>query len=218
MSEGRQDTGGGAALPAAAAAIAAGYTFTGPALDLGALLWEGTAHPGARVALPLSVLNRHGLVAGATGTGKTKTLQIVAEQLSAQGVPVFLADVKGDLSGIAAPGAGGDRVRQRAADVGQQWRATGFPAEFYALGGLGSGIPVRASETNGCSVTTLIPAGTGSNGDLTVSISYSGVGVEGPYSRTQTHHLYRSDFKPGCNKLAVEFGCGALAVCVYPVP
>ncbi|RKH18909.1 hypothetical protein D7Y13_12405 [Corallococcus praedator] len=82
----------------------------------------------------------------------------------------------------------------------------------------GEGIPVKASAETACSVTTLIPPGTGSNGDLTVSISYSGVGVNGPYSRTQTQSMYRSDFKPGCNKLAVEFGCGALAVCVYPVP
>ncbi|WP_374701499.1 helicase HerA-like domain-containing protein [Streptomyces maremycinicus] len=94
------------------------------------------------------MLNRHGLVAGATGTGKTKTLQLIAEQLSAQGVPVFLADVKGDLSGLSEPGAANDRVRGRAAEVGQNWTATGFPAEFYALGGLGHGIPLRATVTS----------------------------------------------------------------------
>ncbi|MFF9170699.1 helicase HerA-like domain-containing protein [Streptomyces sp. NPDC014776] len=130
------------------ARIAAGYAFTGPALDLGALLWDGACRPDAPVRIPLSVLNRHGLVAGATGTGKTKTLQLIAEQLSAQGVPVFLADIKGDLSGIAAPGLAGDKVRSRAAEVRQQWTATGFPAEFYALGGQGHGIPVRATVTS----------------------------------------------------------------------
>ncbi|MEU3843928.1 helicase HerA-like domain-containing protein [Streptomyces sp. NPDC028635] len=135
-------------LPAEAAGIAAGYAFNGPALDLGALLWDGNCLPEAPVRIPLPVLNRHGLVAGATGTGKTKTLQLIAEQLSAQGVPVFLADVKGDLSGIAAPGLAGDKVRSRAAEVRQEWTPTGFPAEFYALGGQGHGIPVRATVTS----------------------------------------------------------------------
>ncbi|MFF9085640.1 helicase HerA-like domain-containing protein [Streptomyces sp. NPDC014991] len=136
------------ALPAEARGIASGYAFTGPALDLGALLWDGRCHAGAPVRVPLSVLNRHGLVAGATGTGKTKTLQLIAEQLSARGVPVFLADIKGDLSGIARPGHDDDRVRGRAAEVGQDWTGAGFPAEFLALGGLGHGIPVRATVTS----------------------------------------------------------------------
>ncbi|MFC7637321.1 MULTISPECIES: helicase HerA-like domain-containing protein [Streptomyces] len=87
------------------------------------------------------------MVAGATGTGKTRTLQLIAEQLSAQGVPVFLADVKGDLSGVAEPGTANDRVRSRAAEVHQQWTPTGFPAEFHALGGAGHGIPLRATVT-----------------------------------------------------------------------
>ncbi|MFI5637592.1 helicase HerA-like domain-containing protein [Streptomyces goshikiensis] len=127
--------------------IAAGYAFTGPALDLGALLWDGACRPDLQIRIPLSMLNRHGLVAGATGTGKTKTLQLVAEQLSANGVPVFLADIKGDVSGISAPGAANEKVTGRAADVAQEWEATGFPCEFYALGGIGTGIPVRATVT-----------------------------------------------------------------------
>ncbi|MGW1873061.1 helicase HerA-like domain-containing protein [Streptomyces sp. NPDC001975] len=135
-------------LPPAAAAIASGYAFAGQALDLGALLWDGRCRPDAPIRIPLPVLNRHGLVAGATGTGKTKTLQLIAEQLSAQGVPVFLADVKGDLSGIARPGRRDERVLGRAGEVGQAWAATGFPAEFLALGGLGHGIPVRATITS----------------------------------------------------------------------
>ncbi|MEU1617277.1 helicase HerA-like domain-containing protein [Streptomyces sp. NPDC005722] len=135
-------------LPGAARAIAEGYAFTGPALELGALLWEDRVLPGAPVRVPLAVLNRHGLVAGATGTGKTKTLQLVAEQLSAHGVPVFLADVKGDVSGISAPGVPGDRVVRRVAEVGQDWTPAGCPAEFYALGGTGRGIPLRATVTS----------------------------------------------------------------------
>ncbi|RAJ73779.1 helicase HerA-like domain-containing protein [Streptomyces sp. cg28] len=139
---------GAPALPAEALEIAAGYAFTGPALDLGALLWDGQCHPDAQVRIPLPMLNRHGLVAGATGTGKTKTLQLIAEQLAAQGVPVFLADIKGDVSGISAPGEDGEKVRERAGQVGQEWRATGFPCEFYALGGIGTGIPLRATVTS----------------------------------------------------------------------
>ncbi|KJK54495.1 helicase HerA-like domain-containing protein [Streptomyces sp. NRRL F-4428] len=130
-----------------AARIAAGYAFTGPALDLGALLWDGTCLPDRQIRIPLSMLNRHGLVAGATGTGKTKTLQLIAEQLSANGVPVFLADVKGDVSGITAPGTPGERVGERARQVAQNWEPTGFPGEFYSLGGIGPGIPVRSTVT-----------------------------------------------------------------------
>ncbi|MFE1555591.1 helicase HerA-like domain-containing protein [Streptomyces sp. NPDC058734] len=128
-------------------AIAAGYAFTGPALDLGALLWDGKCLPGRQIRIPLSMLNRHGLVAGATGTGKTKTLQLIAEQLSANGVPVFLADIKGDVSGISVPGAANERTAARAGEVAQEWEATGYPAEFYSLGGIGPGIPVRATVT-----------------------------------------------------------------------
>ena len=94
--------------PALITQIREGYAFEGPALHFGAAVVEDEAHPDAPVRIPLSMMNRHGLVAGATGTGKTKTLQLMAEQLIEQGVPVFLADIKGDLSGIASPGEGND--------------------------------------------------------------------------------------------------------------
>jgi len=128
--------------------VTEGYAFDGPALDLGALVVGDDALPAAQVRIPLSVLNRHGPVAGATGTGKTKTLQLMAEQLSAQGVPVFVADVKGDLSGLAVPGEPNDKVTSRAADVGQTWTPTGNPVELFALGGKGIGVPVRATVTS----------------------------------------------------------------------
>jgi DNA helicase HerA-like ATPase len=119
----------------AAADIAKAYASDGPAVDLGAVVIEGAAVPDAQVRLPLAMMNRHGLVAGATGTGKTKTLQLIAEQLSAAGVPVLLADVKGDLSGIAAPGQASDRSTKRAADVGAtNWAPAGVPVEFLTLG------------------------------------------------------------------------------------
>jgi DNA helicase HerA-like ATPase len=136
------------ALPREALEIASGYAFAGPALDLGSLIWDGHCLPDVQIRVPLPMLNRHGLVAGATGTGKTKTLQLIAEQLSAQGVPVLLADVKGDLSGISAPGVSNDRIRSRSAEVHQEWTPAGFPVEFYALGGMGHGVPLRATVTS----------------------------------------------------------------------
>ncbi|TQJ49180.1 hypothetical protein FBY26_0854 [Phycicoccus sp. SLBN-51] len=128
--------------------IRAGYAVEGGALILGAAVVDGHAHPDAPVRLPLSSLNRHGLVAGATGTGKTKTLQLMAEQLSGQGVPVFLADIKGDLSGMATAGQANEKLTARAQDVGQVWQPTAYPTEFLSLGGQGTGIPVRATITS----------------------------------------------------------------------
>ena len=127
--------------------IAAGYAMEGKALELGALVMGGKAHPEARIRMPLSMMNRHGLIAGATGTGKTKTMQLMAEQLSAAGVPVFLADIKGDVSGMAAPGEDSERTRQRATDTGTDWSPEGFPVEFLNLGGLGTGAACRATVT-----------------------------------------------------------------------
>ena len=96
----------------------AGYGFSGQSITLGGALQGGAVLPEPKIRIPLAMMNRHGLVAGATGTGKTKTLQLLTEQLSAAGVPVFVADIKGDLSGLAMPGEPSDRVNQRATDVG----------------------------------------------------------------------------------------------------
>ncbi|MEE1622357.1 helicase HerA-like domain-containing protein [Zafaria sp. J156] len=122
-----------------------GYVFEGPSMGLGAAVVDGAVHPEAQVRLPLGMMNRHGLVAGATGTGKTITLQVMAEQLSENGVPVFLADVKGDLTGLSTPGAGGEKLLARTAGVGMDWSPADFPVEYYALGGDGTGVPVRAT-------------------------------------------------------------------------
>src|SRR4249919_4057056 len=95
---------------AVAAAVAPGYQFEGPALELGGLMLDETQLSDVHIRIPLGMLNRHGLVAGATGTGKTKTLQLLAEQLSTAGVPVFAADIKGDLSGLSVAGAENPKV------------------------------------------------------------------------------------------------------------
>ncbi len=132
-------------LPASAIdAIRAGYTFDAPALEMGALV-NGEALPDVPIRIPIAMVNRHGLVAGATGTGKTKTLQVLAEQLSAAGVPVFAADIKGDLSGIASPGEPNDKLLARTRGLGQDWAPAASPTEYFTLGGLGTGIPIRAS-------------------------------------------------------------------------
>lgn len=127
------------------AAISSGYKFEGETIDLGVAVADGTAHPDIKVSLPLSMMNRHGLIAGATGTGKTKTLQGFAEQLSAKGVPVFLADIKGDLSGLVAAGESSDKLKARTDTLGQTWAPTAYPAEFFTLGGDGTGVPIRAT-------------------------------------------------------------------------
>jgi DNA helicase HerA-like ATPase len=127
------------------ASVRSGYAFEGRVVEIGALVVDDVAVPSAPVRIPLGMLNRHGLVAGATGTGKTKTLQVLAEQVSAHGVPVFAADVKGDLSGIASPGVPSERLAERCAGIGQDWRPRAAPTEFLSLGGLGAGVPVRAS-------------------------------------------------------------------------
>ncbi|WP_157002303.1 helicase HerA-like domain-containing protein [Agromyces laixinhei] len=124
--------------------IRSGYALQGAALEIGALV-NGEALPDVPVRIPLAMTNRHGLVAGATGTGKTRTLQVLAEQLSAAGVAVFAADIKGDLSGIATPGEGSEKLLARTAGIGQEWTPASFPTEFYSLGGVGRGVPIRAT-------------------------------------------------------------------------
>ncbi|MDT0200497.1 helicase HerA-like domain-containing protein [Nocardioides sp. AE5] len=131
-----------------AEAVRSGYEFDGDALELGGLLVNETDAPGVPIRIPLGMLNRHGLVAGATGTGKTVTLQLLAEQLSSNGVPVFAADIKGDLSGISVAAEGGAKIDARAEKVGQEWQGRGFPVEYYAIGGEGIGIPLRVTMSS----------------------------------------------------------------------
>jgi hypothetical protein len=129
-------------------AVREGYAFEGPCIELGALVTDDGPRADAQVRVPLSMVNRHGLVAGATGTGKTKTLQVMAEQLSRMGVPVFAADIKGDLSGLASPGEPGEKIAARADGIGQHWEPTAYPVELLRLGDAGIGVPVRASVTS----------------------------------------------------------------------
>ncbi|TQK20357.1 hypothetical protein FBY40_2887 [Microbacterium sp. SLBN-154] len=126
------------------AAIARGYTFDEAGLHLGALV-NGEAVTTAQVRIPFGMLNRHGLVAGATGTGKTRTLQLLAEQIAAGGVPVFAADIKGDLSGVATPGEPSEKLLARTRAIGQDWQPAASATEYFCLGGIGTGVPIRAT-------------------------------------------------------------------------
>ena len=110
-----------------------GYTFKGKSITLGGAMLNGEVMKNSLVNIPLKMMNRHGLIAGATGSGKTKTLQILAEQLSAQKVPVLLMDVKGDLSGIAAPSPGHPKIDERHDKIGIPFTPGTSPVEFLSL-------------------------------------------------------------------------------------
>ena len=113
--------------------IIEGYTTKGDSITLGAAMLEGETLTNALVKIPLKTLNRHGLIAGATGTGKTKTLQILAENLSEKGIPVLLMDMKGDLSGIAQPSPGHPKIDERHEKIGIPFDAKKFPVEILTI-------------------------------------------------------------------------------------
>src|SRR5690606_2781110 len=121
-----------------------GYTTKGEFINLGAAMLEGETAKEAYVKIPLKTLNRHGLIAGATGTGKTKTLQIIAENLSEKGIPVLLMDIKGDLSGIAQPGDDNAKIQERHAAIGFPYEPKEFPAEILSLSDQ-EGVRLRAT-------------------------------------------------------------------------
>lgn len=124
--------------------ITSGYTTKGDAIILGSAMLNNEVQKNAYVKIPLKTLNRHGLIAGATGTGKTKTLQVFAENLSEKGIPVLLMDVKGDLSGIAEPGTVNSKIEERHAEIGLPYEAKRFPAEIFSLSEQ-DGIRLRAT-------------------------------------------------------------------------
>ncbi|CAZ96731.1 helicase HerA-like domain-containing protein [Zobellia galactanivorans] len=124
--------------------IEAGYTTKGDSIILGAAMLDGEAITDAHVKIPLKTLNRHGLIAGATGTGKTKTLQVLAENLSEKGIPVLLMDLKGDLSGLAQPSPGHPKIDERHAKIGLPFEPKAFPVEILSLSKQ-DGVKLRAT-------------------------------------------------------------------------
>lgn len=121
-----------------------GYSFKGESVQIGCAMIDGEVISEAKISLPLKTLNRHGLIAGATGTGKTKTLQVISEALSDQGIPVMLMDIKGDLSGIAAPGAENGKITERYAKLNLTYTPSAYPVELLSLSGK-DGVRLRAT-------------------------------------------------------------------------
>ncbi|HBU76715.1 MAG TPA: ATPase, partial [Muricauda sp.] len=121
-----------------------GYAMKGDYITVGAGMLDGETLTNAFVKVPLKTMNRHGLIAGATGTGKTKTLQVLAENLSDKGIPVLLMDLKGDLSGIAQPSPGHPKIDERQEKIGLPFEAKGFPVEILSLSEQG-GVRLRAT-------------------------------------------------------------------------
>lgn len=124
--------------------IQSSYNFSGDSFLLGSAIFNDDQETGCQINIPLKTLNRHGLIAGATGTGKTKTLQVIAESLSMAGVPVLVMDFKGDLSGIAAPGTLNAAIEKRSAAIGMKWEPAGFRSELLSISGE-PGVRVRAT-------------------------------------------------------------------------
>ncbi|HUX96185.1 MAG TPA: helicase HerA-like domain-containing protein [Bacteroidales bacterium] len=121
-----------------------GYACKGDFITLGCGMVDGVVATGSNVIIPLRTMNRHGLIAGATGTGKTKTLQVISEQLSEKGVPVLLMDVKGDLSGIAMPGEAKPFILERHSKLSLPFVPKGYPAELLSLSSQ-DGVKLRAT-------------------------------------------------------------------------
>ena len=120
------------------------YQFQGPFITLGAAVLTGEVIPDLKIGLPLKMMNRHGLIAGATGTGKTKSLQVMAEQLSLQGVSCLLLDIKGDLSGIAIEGTENPKINERHTAIQLNWQAHSNPVELLSISGQ-QGVRMRAT-------------------------------------------------------------------------
>lgn len=113
--------------------IQTSFSFSGKSILIGGAVFEGKVISGLNVRLPLSTVNRHGLVAGATGTGKTKSIQRLAESLSEQGVNVLLMDVKGDISGISKPGTENPKIKERMDLIGTPWSPSEYPTELMTI-------------------------------------------------------------------------------------
>ena len=154
--------------------ISKSYTTPLPSIYLGAGLYQGEIVPEAKVNLPLRMMNRHGLVTGATGSGKTRTLQLIAEQLSAAGVPVFMPDMKGDLSGMAKEGTVNDKINERAKALGVQFTPSGFPVELYSLSGkLGAQMRATVTEFGPVLLSKILELNEVQSGVLAVVFKYA---------------------------------------------
>ena len=155
-------------------AISQSYAPKGSYIYLGAGILENEILASAKVTLPLKMMTRHGLVTGATGSGKTRTLQLLAEQLSAQGIPVFIPDMKGDLSGIGKEGAVNDRLQDRAKALAMEFKPSNYPIELYSLSGqLGSQMRATVTEFGPILLSKIMELNEVQSGVLSVIFKYA---------------------------------------------
>ena len=156
------------------ATINKSYTTASPSIYLGAGILNGEIVADAQVHLPLRMMNRHGLVTGATGSGKTRTLQLMAEQLSAAGVPVFMPDMKGDLSGLAKAGESNPKIEERVQALGTTFTPAGFPVELYSLSGkLGAQMRATVTEFGPVLLSKILELNDTQTGVLSVLFKYA---------------------------------------------
>lgn len=155
-------------------AINKSYTTPLPSIYLGAGVFQGEVLGAAKVNLPLRMMNRHGLVTGATGSGKTRTLQLIAEQLSAAGVPVFMPDMKGDISGMAKAGSANDKINERAKALEMNYTPSGYPVELYSLSGkLGAQMRATVTEFGPVLLSKILDLNEVQSGVLSVIFKYA---------------------------------------------
>jgi len=155
-------------------AINSSYTMSGPSIYMGAGILAGEIIAEAKVNLPLRMMTRHGLVTGATGSGKTRTLQLIAEQLSAAGVCVFMPDMKGDISGMAKEAASNEKLNARANSLGIQYTPSGFPVELYSLSGkLGAQMRATVTEFGPILLSKVLELNEVQTGVLTILFKYA---------------------------------------------
>jgi len=127
--------------------VSGSYSFSDPSIDLARAVREDEVFANLGLRIPLRMMTRHGLIAGSTGTGKTRTLQLIAEGLSRNGVPTFISDVKGDVAGMARPGEPNEKILDRAAKLGVEYKPEAFPVEFFSLTG-SKGTQIRATVSS----------------------------------------------------------------------
>jgi uncharacterized protein len=155
-------------------AVTSSYTFNSSTIHLGSGVLNKEIISDASVQLSLKMMNRHGLVTGATGSGKTRTLQLIAEQLSNAGVPVFMPDMKGDLSGMAQEGQTNDKLLERASALGIKFTPTAFPVELYSLSGkLGAQMRATVTEFGPVLLSKILELNETQTGVLTMLFKYA---------------------------------------------
>ncbi len=187
--------------------ITEGYATKGESITLGAAMLNGETLTNAFVTVPLKTLNRHGLIAGATGTGKTKTLQVLAENLSEKGIPVLLMDIKGDLSGLAEPSAGHPKIDERHIQIGLPFEGKKFPIEILSLSDQ-EGVRLRAtvSEFGPVLLSRILDLSEAQSGIVSVIFKYCDDNKLPFLDLKDLKKILQYSTEEGKNELAKDYG------------